>query len=105
MTAAWQPVAGGVSVAVRLTPKGGRDAVDGVTKLSDGRSVLKARVRAAPSEGEANLALCRLMAKSLGVAPSDVTLTAGASSRLKTLTVAGDPKTLIATLEKFAALG
>jgi uncharacterized protein YggU (UPF0235/DUF167 family) len=105
MTAAWQPVAGGVSVVVRLTPKGGRDAIDGVTQLADGRSVLKARVRAAPSEGEANLALCRLVAKSLGVAPRDVTLTAGASSRLKTLSVAGDAKMLIARLEKFVALG
>jgi uncharacterized protein YggU (UPF0235/DUF167 family) len=102
---AWTVGAGAVTLAVRLTPKGGRDAVDGVETLADGRRVLKARVRAAPSEGEANLALCRLVAKSLGVAPRDVTLTAGASSRLKTLSVAGDAKMLIARLEKFVALG
>ena len=40
--------------------------------LADGRAVLKARVRAAPSEGEANDALIRLIAKALGVPPRDV---------------------------------
>ena len=49
----------GVVVTVRLTPKGGRDAIDGIETLADGRAVLKVRVRAAPSEGEANAALCR----------------------------------------------
>jgi uncharacterized protein len=87
-------------VAVRLTPKGGRDAIDGVETLSDGRAVLKARVRAAPTEGEANDALCRLIAKSVGVPPRDVALVAGASARIKRLTISGDGPTLVATLEK-----
>ena len=52
---------------VRLTPKGGRDAIDGIERLADGSVVLKARVRAAPSEGEANAALMRLIAKAVGV--------------------------------------
>jgi uncharacterized protein YggU (UPF0235/DUF167 family) len=42
---------------VRLTPRGGRDAIDGIEPLSAGRRVLKVRVRAAASEGEANAAL------------------------------------------------
>jgi uncharacterized protein len=99
----WAGAAGGVTLAVRLTPKGGRDAIDGIERLSDGRSVLKARVRAAPSEGEANEALRRLIAKALGVPPRDVSLSAGATSRVKRLTVAGDPTTLIVKLEKLAA--
>ena len=49
--------ADGIVLAVRLTPKGGRDSIDGVDTLADGTVVLKARVRAAPSEGEANAAL------------------------------------------------
>lgn len=99
----WAAVSGGVALAVRLTPKGGRDAIDGVEQLADGRAVLKARVRAAPSEGEANEALVRLIAKTLGVPPRDVTLAAGATSRVKRLTITGDPPTLIDKLEKIAA--
>jgi uncharacterized protein YggU (UPF0235/DUF167 family) len=96
----WTLAPSGVSVAVRLTPKGGRDAIDGVETLSDGRAVLKARVRAAPSEGEANDALRRLIAKSVGVPPRDVALVAGAAARIKRLVISGDGPTLIAALEK-----
>jgi len=103
MAAPWSAVSGGLSLTVRLTPKGGRDAIDGIEVLSDGRPVLKARVRAAPSEGEANTALCRLVAKALGVPPRDVVLAAGATSRIKRLTIAGDSPTLITALEKIAA--
>ena len=103
MTAPWSVVSGGVSLTVRLTPKGGRDAIDGVETLSDGRAVLKARVRAAPTEGEANDALCRLIAKSVGVPLRDVTLAAGATARIKRLTISGDGPTLSAALEKICA--
>lgn len=92
-----------MAVTVRLTPKGGRDAIDGVETMSDGRAVLKARVRAAPSEGEANEALCRLLVKSLGVPLRDVALTAGATARIKRLTISGDGPTLVAALEKICA--
>jgi uncharacterized protein YggU (UPF0235/DUF167 family) len=61
---------------------------------------LKARVRAAPSEGEANDALRRLIAKSVGVPPRDVALVAGAAARIKRLVISGDGPTLIAALEK-----
>ena len=101
----WASVPGGIALAVRLTPKGGRDAIDGVEKLADGRSVLKARVRAPASEGEANAALIKLVAKSLAVPPRDVSLVAGATARIKRLSIAGHGPTLIAALEKIAAVG
>ncbi|HZL61357.1 MAG TPA: DUF167 family protein [Pseudolabrys sp.] len=101
----WSAVTGGVALAVRLTPKGGRDAIDGIELLADGRSVLKVRVRVAPSEGEANAALVRLLAKAVGVPPRDVTLAAGATARVKRLTISGNGPTLIAALEKIAAKG
>jgi uncharacterized protein len=101
----WSAVAGGVALAVRLTPKGGRDAIDGIEHLADGRSVLKVRVRVAPSEGAANAALVRLIAKAVGVPPRDVTLAAGATARVKRLTISGYGPTLIAALEKIAAKG
>jgi uncharacterized protein (TIGR00251 family) len=100
---AWSLLPGGVVLAVRLTPKGGRDAIDGIEHLADGRAVLKARVAAPPSEGEANAALVRLIAKGVGVPPRDVTVAAGATGRVKRLAIAGDGPTLIAALEKMAA--
>ncbi len=103
MTKPWAVVAGGVTLVVRLTPKGGRDAIDGIERMADGRAVLKARVASPPSEGEANDALIRLVAKAVGVPPRDVTLAGGATARIKRLTIAGDPASLIAALEKIAA--
>ena len=101
----WAIAAGGLTVTVRLTPRGGRDALDGVERRADGQSALKARVRAAASEGEANAALIALLARAVGVPPRDVALVAGASSRIKRLTIAGHGPTLAATLEKIAGVG
>jgi uncharacterized protein YggU (UPF0235/DUF167 family) len=99
----WSASPGGVSLTVRLTPKGGHDAIDGVEILSDNRAVLKIRVRAAPNEGEANAALAKLIAKAVGVPPRDVSLAAGATSRIKRLIISGNGPTLVAALEKIAA--
>ena len=101
----WRIESGGLLLVIRLTPRGGRDAIDGVAQLSDGRSVVKARVRAAASEGEANAALVTLIAKTLGVAVRDVSLVAGASARLKQLRISGAGAALAATLEKICAMG
>jgi|SRR5215831_8227615 len=99
----WSLTGEGVALAVRLTPKGGRDSIDGIEELADGRRVLKARVRAAPVAGEANTALVKLIAKAVGVPPRDVALAAGDTARLKRLEISGDGPTLIAALEKIVA--
>ena len=95
--------ADGIVLAVRLTPRGGRDAVEGVAERADGHSVLEVRVRAAPSEGEANAALIRLLARTLDVAARDVSLVAGAAARLKRIRIAGSGASLAAALEKICA--
>jgi uncharacterized protein YggU (UPF0235/DUF167 family) len=100
----WTAAADGLALVVRLTPKGGRDAVEGIAQLADGRSVLKARVRAAATEGEANAALTQLIAKTLAVPPRDVTLMGGATARIKRLAIKGHVPTLAAALEKIAGL-
>jgi uncharacterized protein YggU (UPF0235/DUF167 family) len=87
-------------VTVRLTPRGGRDALDGVAQLSDGRSVLAARVRAVPESGAANTALVELIAAALKVPKRDVELVSGSTSRLKTVHIAGDGAALAAALEQ-----
>ena len=79
---------------------GGRDSIDGIARLSDGSTVLKARVAAARTEGEANDALVRLLARTLRVAPRDVTLVGGATSRIKRMLIKGDPGAVAAVLEE-----
>lgn len=97
---AWAAEDGGVALWLRLTPKGGRDALEGVETLADGRAVLKARVRAAPEDGKANAALARLVADELGVAAGAVRVVSGQTGRVKKLFVAGDPASLLAALVK-----
>ena len=91
---AWQAGTGGVRIALRVTPRGGRDALDGIETLSDGRRVLKLRVRAVADGGEANRAVLELVAKSLGVRKGAVQLLSGAASRLKMVAVEGDSAVL-----------
>jgi uncharacterized protein YggU (UPF0235/DUF167 family) len=88
---------------MRLTPKGGRDAIERIEELADGRSVLKARVRAAATDGEANAALVKLIAQALGVPARDVSLVAGHAARIKRVSVAGHGPTLLAALEKIVS--
>ena len=90
----WRTSAGGVYVSLRVTPRGGRDGIDGIETLSDGRSVLKIRVRAIANSGEANRAVTEFLAKALGVPKSAVKLASGATSRLKQIVVDGDPERL-----------
>jgi uncharacterized protein (TIGR00251 family) len=100
----WRVAPGGLLLAVRLTPKGGRDAIEGIADLADGTCVLKVRVRSAASEGEANAALVRLLAAALGVAPRDVSLMAGGRARVKRLKITGAGAALAAALEKVCAV-
>jgi uncharacterized protein len=95
-------MSGSLVVTVRLTPKGGRDAIEGVTQLADGQSVLKVRVRAAPSEGEANAALVAVLARAVGVPPGRLSLVSGATARVKRVAIDGDPAALAAALERAA---
>ena len=87
----WRYSTGGISVALRVTPRGGRDDIDGVETLANGRSVVKVRVRAIADGGEANRAVTELIAKALGVPKAKVRITSGTTSRLKQIAVDGDP--------------
>lgn len=69
-------------VSVRLRPRGRGDALLGFEE-----GVLRARVSAPPVDGRANLALCKLIAARVGVAPSRVSVVQGAKSRDKVVEV------------------
>jgi len=96
----WRATLDGVVIACRLTPRGGRDSIDGVARLADGSSVLKARVSAAPTDGNANDALTHLLAQELRIPPRDITLVSGATSRIKRLLIKGDAHAVAAALER-----
>lgn len=76
-------------LAVRLTPRGGRDAVDGWALDADGRPYLKVRVASPPVDGAANAALLAFLAKTLRIPRSAVRLAAGDTARLKRLELDG----------------
>lgn len=76
-------------LTIRITPKGGRDAVDGWATDDAGRPILKVRVSAAASDGAANAAVVALIAKSLKRPRSAVRIAAGETSRVKRLEIDG----------------
>lgn len=82
-------------LAVRLTPRGGRDAIDGWALDADGRPYLKVRVASPPIDGAANAALTAFLAKTLKIPRSAVRLTSGETARVKRLELDGvDPEAL-----------
>jgi uncharacterized protein (TIGR00251 family) len=91
---AWRYSTQGVRVTLRVTPRGGRDEIDGLETLANGRTVVKVRVRAIADGGEANRAVTELLANALGVPRAKVRILSGATSRLKQIAVDGDPAKL-----------
>jgi uncharacterized protein YggU (UPF0235/DUF167 family) len=88
---------------LRVTPRVGRDDIDGIETLANGRSVVKVRVRAIAEGGEANRAVTELLAKALGVPKGKVRVLSGTTSRLKQIAIAGDPAKLGAALRALTA--
>src|SRR3979411_3167735 len=99
----WRYSTQGISVALRVTPRGGRDGIDGLETLANGRTVVKIRVRAIAEGGGANRAVIELLAKALDVPRGDVRVISGTASRLKQIAVDGDPARLGDALRKLTA--
>ncbi len=83
------PAAQTARLTVRLTPRGGRDAIDGWIRDADGAPCLKVRVSSPPVEGAANEALERLIATTLKVPSRAVRIVAGHQARVKRLEIDG----------------
>jgi uncharacterized protein (TIGR00251 family) len=82
----------GIRIAVRLTPRASAERIG----IVDGK--LKVAVNAPPVDNQANEALLRLLAKQWRLARRDLSIVAGATSRNKTVHVAGDPAQLMTRL-------
>ncbi|NKK79600.1 DUF167 domain-containing protein [Rhizobium leguminosarum] len=101
MSRPWSLFDDHLRLAVRLTPNGGRDALDGIEADGKGEAFLKARVTAVPEKGKANKALMLLIAKSLRIPKSSVSLVSGETARKKILRIDGDPEDLLKKLKIF----
>lgn len=94
----WRAVDDAVLVAAKVQPKSRRPGLHGRMPSADGER-LRIGVAEAAEDGRANRAACALLARALSVPPSAVAVAAGATSREKTLRVAGDPVAITARLE------
>lgn len=100
MNVPWRAVAGGVELAVRVTPAGRVNRVDGVELRDDGTAVLRLRVTAPADRGRANAAVLEVLARHLGVPRSTLEIVSGDTARLKRIRIAGDPDVLAARLAR-----
>ena len=90
--------AGGVRLALRVTPRAARSAVDGIAQDERGQAYLAVRVTAAPDGGKANAAVIKLLARRWGLPARDLRLVSGGRARRKVLQVDGPPQRLLAEL-------
>lgn len=74
----------GIRINVRVTPRSGRESIE----AGAGGSFL-VRVTAAPDDGKANAAVCRVVADAFGVPKTSVTVVRGHTARVKTLEIEG----------------
>ena len=75
---------GGVVIRVKVKPRASRERIEGA-----GPEGLVVRLTAPPVDNAANEALVGMLAKTMGVAKSAVTVVAGGKSRSKTVRVEG----------------
>ena len=75
----------GATLAVKVTPKSGKDQVSGRMVAEDGSAEVCVRVTAPPDKGKANKAVVKLLAKELGVPKSSVSVARGETSHHKLL--------------------
>lgn len=97
--------AGGVTVAIRLTPKARHESLDRAPSPGPDGPVLRASVTAPASEGAANAALIALLAKRWRLPKSALSIVAGAKDRAKRVHVDGDPAALATRIEDWMADG
>jgi uncharacterized protein len=85
----WRVVGDAVAVAVKVQPRARRPGLHGRVPDVAGER-LAIGVREPAQDARANLAACAALAAAVGVSPSQVDVSGGATSRRKTLRISGD---------------
>lgn len=93
--------ADGLRVRVRLAPGARREAIEGTVDDAGGAAALKVAVTAPPLEGRANTALLALLARAWKLPKTSLSVVHGATSRHKSLHLAGDPARLASHLDQW----
>ncbi|MBQ9021301.1 MAG: DUF167 domain-containing protein [Eggerthellaceae bacterium] len=93
------------TLAVHVSPKAGRDEVVGIRTLEDGLQEVDVRVTAAPDKGAANKAVCKLLAKELGIPKTAVSVKRGQTARHKAIEIAADEHELARWLDGLPRIG
>jgi hypothetical protein len=75
-------------IAVRVTPRSAKPGIGRWRASSGELEELEIRVSEAPTDGSANAAVVKLLAKALGVSRSEVEIVSGKASRHKRIAVA-----------------
>ena len=92
-----RPVENGVQFPATIQPRASRNEISGIHN-----NTLKLRLTSPPVDGAANKLCVKFMAKTLGVAPSCVSIVSGAASRNKVLEIDSmDEATLLDKLRPF----
>lgn len=79
-----------LNLRLHVSPGASRSQLTGWRTEPDGSQRLRIRVAAPPEKGKANMAVVRLLADTLGVAPRDIEVVRGATSRAKDVQIAGN---------------
>lgn len=95
---ALSPVAEGIKLSVRLTPKASRDAIQGLAEDAEGGVVLRCTVTAVPENGKANAALTKMLAKAWKLPKTSVEVVGGLTDRRKTVLIRGEAVDVAAAL-------
>ena len=99
----WRERDDGISLDLRVTPGARQAGIRGVQDVGEGRVALAVAVRAKAQDGKANKAVIALIANAIGIAPARISLLTGASARLKSLHLAGDPQSLARSVSALLA--
>ena len=86
---------------VHVIPKSNRNEILGWEEDAAGDKWLKLRVTAVPEDNKANEAVVKFLAKTFGVAPTDITLKQGDTSRYKRFKI--DDETILDKIHALSA--
>ncbi len=94
----------GAQLFVRASPGSAKDEIAGLWQGADKERRLAVKVAAPPDKGKANASIIKLLAKALGVPKSTLSVSAGETARLKTITIIGEPAALEQALRELTEL-